>query len=235
MKGENKKNPSLKYAIDFFNCIFSRLIFLNQPSGSYSKLQVINLFGPPGVGKSVISPAVYAELSKNGLNVELCTEYAKSLVYEQRTDILKTDQLYVLAKQNRKLYTLQDKNLDYVVIDSPLFLQMIYNNPENLDQVLFEKLVVTLFNKYNNFNIYLERGKEYSFQLTGRIHNEEESKVLGEQIKSKLEEYEVPYISIKSNSRTVNKIVSLIYQQRLSSNPAAEFEKSKVAAEKEGR
>ena len=178
-------------------------------------MQIINLFGPPGVGKSVISAAVYADLSKNGLNVELCTEYAKSLVYEQRTDILKTDQLYVLAKQNRKLYTLQDKNLDYVVIDSPLFLQMIYNNPENLNQELFEKLVLELFNKYNNLNIYLERSKEFDFKMTGRINNSEESELIGEKIKEKLKEYNIPYISVKSNSRTVNKIVSLIFEQRL--------------------
>lgn len=196
-------------------------------------MQIINLFGPPGVGKSVISAAVYADLSKNGLNVELCTEYAKSLVYEQRTDILKTDQLYVLAKQNRKLYTLQDKNLDYVVIDSPLFLQMIYNNPDNLNQELFEKLVLELFNRYNNFNIYLERSNEFGFKMTGRIHNSEESELIGKRIKEKLKEYNIPYTPIKSNSRTVNKIVSLIFEQRLK-QPAAEIDELNPAAEKEG-
>ena len=46
-------------------------------------MQVVNLFGPPGVGKSVISAFIYAELSKNNLNVELCREFAKQLVCQQ--------------------------------------------------------------------------------------------------------------------------------------------------------
>jgi DNA replication protein DnaC len=45
--------------------------FFNQnrrPEGLLTKkkqnMKVINLFGPPGVGKSVISAAVYADLAK---------------------------------------------------------------------------------------------------------------------------------------------------------------------------
>jgi nicotinamide riboside kinase len=179
------------------------------------KMRVVNLFGPPGVGKSVISAAVYADLAKNGLNVELCQEYAKSLVYEQRTDLLKTDQLYILSKQNRKLYTLENKGIDYVLMDSPLPLQIVYNNPENLNQRIFEALVMELFNKYDNLNILLERGKEYSYQSTGRIHSLEESDEIGGRIKEILKENKIPYIPMKSSNRTVNKIVSLIYEQRL--------------------
>ncbi len=180
-------------------------------------MQVVNLFGPPGVGKSVISAFIYAELSKNNLNVELCREFAKQLVYEQRTNLLKTDQLYILANQNRKLSILKDQNLDYAIIDSPLFLQLIYNNPDNLNQELFEPLVLELFNKYDNINFLLERGKEYQYQSEGRIHTLEESDKIGGRIKEKLDQYNIPYYSLKSNSRTVNKIVSKIFELRLNS------------------
>lgn len=178
-------------------------------------MKVVNLFGPPGVGKSVISAGIYSDLAKNNLNVELCQEYAKQLVYEQRTDLLKVDQLYILAKQNRKLYTLENQNLDYVIIDSPLFLQLIYNNPKNLSQEIFEPLVLELFNKYDNINFYLERGKDYAYQTEGRIHSLEESDEIGGRIKEKLEEYQIPYYVLKSNNRTINKIVSKIYELRL--------------------
>ena len=180
-------------------------------------MQVINLFGPPGVGKSVVSAFIYAELAKNNLNVELCQEYAKQLVYEQRTNLLKTDQLYILANQNRKLNILQNQNLDYAIIDSPLFLQLIYNNPDNLSQDIFEPLVIELFNKYNNINFLLERGKEYDYQTVGRIHTKEESDKIGGRIKEKLDQYNIPYFSLKSNSRTVNKIVSKIFELRMNS------------------
>jgi 2-phosphoglycerate kinase len=182
---------------------------------SKKTMKVVNLFGPPGVGKSVISAGIYSDLAKNNLNVELCQEYAKQLVYEQRTDLLKVDQLYILAKQNRKLYTLENQNLDYVVIDSPLFLQLIYNNPNNLSQSIFEPLVLELFNKYDNINFFLERGKEYAYQTEGRIHSLEESNEIGGRIKDKLKEYQIPYYSLKSNNRTINKIVSKIYELRM--------------------
>ena len=178
-------------------------------------MKVINLFGPPGVGKSVISAAVYADLAKNNLNVELVQEFAKQLVYEQRTELLKTDQLYILSNQNRKLCILKDRSLDYVVIDSPLLLQTIYNNPENLSQEIFEPLVLELFNKYDNINFLLERGKEYQYQTIGRVHTLEESDKIGGRIKEKLDHYHIPYYSIKSNNRTVGKIVSKIFELKM--------------------
>jgi len=178
-------------------------------------MQVINFFGSPGVGKSITAAAVYAELAKNRLNVELCTEYAKTLVYEDRTDILKNDQLYILAKQNRKLYTLSKQDLDYVVLDSPLPIQMIYNNPENLDQELFEKLVLTLFNKFDNINFYLERGSGYRYQSVGRVHSLEESQLINQKIKEKLDIYKIPYTVLESSNHVVDDIVSLIFRKRL--------------------
>jgi len=86
---------------------------------------VINIFGGPGVGKSTLAAEVFAHFKKNKLNIELVTEYAKDLVWEERNNILK-DQLYILAKQNRRLERLRNKGIDVVVTDSPLLLGKIY-------------------------------------------------------------------------------------------------------------
>ena len=180
-----------------------------------TKMKVINLFGPPGVGKSVISAAVYADLAKNNLNVELVQEYAKQLVWEQRTSILTSDQLYILAKQHRRLSTLKDKNLDYVVLDSPLFLQTVYNNSEVIPKEIFEPLVLNLISKYENINFLLERTKEYEYKKIGRLQDLDESNEIGGRIKEKLDQYNIPYFPLKSNNRTVGKIVSKIFELRM--------------------
>ena len=72
-----------------------------------------------------------------GLNVELVTEYAKDMTWEGRGNILE-DQLYMLAKQNRRLSRLQDK-VDFAMTDSPLFLGLAYSKPD-------------YFESFNEFN-----------------------------------------------------------------------------------
>ena len=64
---------------------------------------LINLFGGPGIGKTVLSADLFSILSKLGHNTELILEYAKSCYYENRMNILKEDQLYLLAKQHRSI------------------------------------------------------------------------------------------------------------------------------------
>jgi adenylate kinase family enzyme len=65
-------------------------------------MKVINLFGGPGSGKSTLAAGLFERMKIQGLSVELVTEYAKDMVWERRGNIL-DDQLYILAKQHRRL------------------------------------------------------------------------------------------------------------------------------------
>ena len=45
--------------------------------------KVINLFGNPGSGKSTVAAYLFSELKSRGLEVELVTETAKDLVWDE--------------------------------------------------------------------------------------------------------------------------------------------------------
>ena len=148
-------------------------------------MKVVNFFAGPGVGKSTLAAAVFVELKKWGVNAELVSEYAKQLVYDNRLDVLENDQIYVLAKQNRKLKILQKSNLDYAVVDSPLLLSCVYNN--SVKPRLFNPLVLSLAKEYDNINFYIQRDKTRPYAQNGRIHTLEEAKKLDRKIEKFLE------------------------------------------------
>ena len=84
----------------------------------------INLFGGPGSGKSTLAAGIFSEMKRQGKSVELVTEFAKDLVWENRQDTLAV-QPYVSMKQFRNLFRLKGK-VDYVVTDSPLLKDSVY-------------------------------------------------------------------------------------------------------------
>lgn len=166
-------------------------------------LKSINLFGGPGVGKSVTRARLFSEMKMQGFKVEEVHEYAKDMVYEDRYNIL-NDQLYLLAKQNRKMKRLEDK-VDYCITDSPLLLNYVYLGDVPY-AVTFTKLLLDIYRQYDNINIYLER--DHAYQEYGRYHNEQESIEKGEEILIMLESFNIPYTILKSSDPDlINKII----------------------------
>ncbi len=150
--------------------------------------KVINIFGGPGSGKSVLAAELFTHMKKIGMNVELITEYAKMLTYEERRNILSEDQLYVFAKQHRKIFRVRNV-VEYVIVDSPLLLSEIYFNDTNIyDKEMFKDFVQMTFNKYPNFNIYLQRNISLKYQEVGRNQNEVEAKEIDNEVYKLLED-----------------------------------------------
>ena len=137
---------------------------------------VINLFGGPGCGKSTTMARLFADLKARGYNVEMVSEFAKDLVYEQRQETMK-DELYIFAKQHHRLFRVNDK-VDVIITDRPLLLTNIYARlylPDDEYRKDLIRLVRTTFQTFNNFNLYLNReGIEYKTE--GRLQNLEQSK-----------------------------------------------------------
>ena len=173
-------------------------------------MKIINFFGGPGTGKSTTSSGLFYQMKKNNLNCEYVTEYAKELVWEERFNIINNDQLYILARQHRYIDRLRDK-VDYVVTDSPLLLSAIYadhnkgqNNLLKDDEglLLFQSLVLRLFNKYDNYNFFLLT-TEFQYWMTGRIQEKTESTVLDEKIFDFLVENKIRFRCIEGNDEDV--------------------------------
>lgn len=169
-------------------------------------MKVINLIGGPGIGKSSIAADLFALMKWNDIKVELVTEFAKDLVWEERHMTIR-DQLYLFAKQNHKLYRLKGK-VDYVINDSPLLLVLAYQPKEYYVQ--FEPFVREVWDSYTNINISLNRAGRY--QPEGRIHDEQQALYLDNEIRSLFANDKVEMVNADQNARS--KILQIILENQ---------------------
>lgn len=165
-------------------------------------LNVINLFGGPGSGKSTTAAGLFHLMKLNEMNVELVTEYAKDLTWEERYGILANDQLYVFAKQQKRLQVLKNK-VNYVVTDSPLVLSLIYRQWNYLPQN-FEPLVFEVWNGFINKNYYIKRTKKYV--AIGRTQTEDEALGVDEIVKHFLKTKSIEHDILEGDKTTPQKI-----------------------------
>ena len=148
---------------------------------------VCNFFGGPGAGKSVHAAYSFYRLKKDGFIAELITEYAKDLVYENSIEFLNKYPQKVFAEQRHRIDRVYGK-VEMCIVDSPMLMPIFYH--ENLDQ----DYVLSEFNRYNNYNIFVQR--EGTFETEGRIHSVEESKVVDKLILDFFERNKIPYIIV---------------------------------------
>lgn len=149
---------------------------------------IVNLFGAPSSGKSTGAAYVFSRLKMLGVNAELVTEFVKDKVWEDCSEALK-NQAYIFGQQYYRISRCADK-VDVIITDSPLPFSILYNPDPALAKSL-NALVMDVFNSYNNLNYLLCRTGNYD--SVGRIHSEEESKQLHEDIKRLLQSEEIPY------------------------------------------
>jgi hypothetical protein len=164
---------------------------------------IVNLFGGPGTGKSTNAARIFALLKDENVNCELVTEFAKDLVWEERLSTF-DDDLYILAKQNHRLFRLIDK-VDVVITDSPLLIKLIYMRDKDLPM---EDLVLNIFKRYDNANFFLKRYKDYN--PAGRFQNEDEAKGCDEDIRCLLDKYEIDYREVDGTKEGAEFIASAI-------------------------
>ena len=142
------------------------------------KSVVINLIGSPGTGKSTIASELFAKMKWLGFDVELVSEYAKELVWEERNETFKNE-LYLFAKQHHRLFRLNGK-VKYVITDRPLILSLFYNQKYGDNSQQFRDMVLHEVDKFENINIFLKRTKPYVTK--GRNQTEEESDAFSEEM-----------------------------------------------------
>ena len=82
--------------------------------------KVINLFGSSGSGKSTTALGLTYMLRLKGYKAEYVSEYAKDLVAEESTHKLR-HQLYVFAKQLKRVDVLLNKDIDYIITDVSVY------------------------------------------------------------------------------------------------------------------
>lgn len=165
---------------------------------------VINLFGAPGAGKSTGAAIVFAELKKRGVNAELVTEFAKDKTWEGNATALGCQE-YVFGKQSYRLARCR-ADVDVIVTDSPLPLSLLYVKDSALTiDDSFQKVIMNVFNSYNNLNFYILRVKPYNPK--GRNQTEAESDALNGPLQTLLAENKIPYCCIYGDDTGYAEIV----------------------------
>ncbi len=166
---------------------------------------IIHIFGGPHAGKSVLAADVYSLMKKSAKfgSVELVQEFAKELVWQERFEEL-SDQRIVTAGQIQKTMPLNGR-VDYLISDSPLHLGLVYAGSQ-LDGV--EELILDCASQFARIiNVFVRRGNT-AFEQEGRVHNEEQSKHLDDEIRQMLDAYGVEYVEIDRDD--VAQVISLI-------------------------
>lgn len=175
-------------------------------------MKVINLFAGPGAGKSTTAAGLFYIMKNMNLNVELVSEYAKDLTWEGRHNILE-DQLYILAKQNRRLKRLKGQ-VDYVITDSPLLLCKFYGGFFSETPFYLPLIVNEVWHTYENTSYFLERGSR-RYMKVGRNQSHEEAIKFDVQIKDMLNESAVSYTEIDASKDAVGDIIKDLFPNAL--------------------
>jgi hypothetical protein len=165
---------------------------------------IVNLFGAPGAGKSTTRAGVFHKLKLAGVNIEECPEYAKDLSWEKRYSTLLC-QPYVFGKQLRNMSRLMEQ-VDVIVTDSPLLLSSHYAGwdwPQSFHDFVYET-----FEDMGGLNYYLNRVKPYS--SAGRSQTEEESDMIGRQIRDLLAYRKIEYTTIDGDLLAADRIAGQV-------------------------
>lgn len=169
-------------------------------------LKTLNLYAGSGAGKSTTAAGVYSLLKLHGCPVELVTEFAKDLTWEERHKTLK-NQTYIFAKQYHRLFRL-DKGVDLAITDSPLPLSIHYANIDVVGP--FVNVVMDAFNEFDNINFFVKRTKPY--WRCGRTQTEEEAKIVDQNLLKLLDYLDIDYQETTGDINGINEITSYILE-----------------------
>tara|TARA_R110000824_G_scaffold2372_6_gene11152 strand:+ start:2246 stop:2836 length:591 start_codon:yes stop_codon:yes gene_type:complete len=180
------------------------------------KTTIINIFGGPGIGKSTQAAGLHYIMKKNGMSVELTSEFAKDISWEKNYSAI-NDQLYITATQHRNISRVYGQ-VDYIIVDSPILNGLIYKKryqgtiyPTKFYGEHFDRFVLDLFSQYDNINILLRRNDEI-FQKEGRFQDLKGSKEIDMNIKNLLITNDVKFQEYNVDFNTVNDIYRDVFR-----------------------
>lgn len=168
---------------------------------------VINLFGGPGSGKSTTAAGLFYFFKLFGLSCELCTEWIKECVYEERKEPF-DNQIYTFAKQHKRLLDLDGK-VDFIITDSPILLSSVYGQ-HVYEKEQFDEFVLLQFSKFHNYSVFLQR--PINFEESGRVHDEKTSKQKDKEIRNLLKSYGITHNYIETSVNTISEILHDFYK-----------------------
>lgn len=173
-------------------------------------MKVINMFGPPGAGKTTKALILTGMLKEAQVDAEVSLEVVKEYIHAG-TEKLLSYQNYIFAQQERSLHFLLDsREAEFAVTDSPLLLPVLYASKNY--PAYFKDLVFETFNRYDNINFFVHRNHPYSYN--SRIHNEKQSDLLSKKMHAFLVNNNIPFIDILSTDSTKDMVFDYVMKNR---------------------
>lgn len=179
---------------------------------------VINYYGGPSAGKSLMSMDTTAALKRRGIRAELIPEAAKLPAFRQDRAYL-SDQISLFAAQNNWLVMCERGGVAVAVVDSPLLLSILYRPAAYYDG--FDHLVRSVNASYTNHDYILKRSTDIAYEPVGRVHSESEALDLDGQIRALLAADGIRHREIDTSLRSVDLVVSRVEEALAIETPTA--------------
>jgi hypothetical protein len=178
---------------------------------------IVNLFGPPGAGKSSARAEIFGHLKRAGVNCEEVYEFAKKLSWSKREAELAC-QPYVLGKQLRDMEMLIGQ-VDVIITDCPLLLSYFYGKKYCGDRYpsSFYDFARDQFFKISGVNYFIERVKPYS--PIGRNETESESDAIAIELRDEMERLGVEFSIARGDSDGSLRIASDVLEMLGTAQP----------------
>lgn len=191
-------------------------------------MRKINFYGGPGSGKSTVASQLYTDLKILQYTTELVREAAKDKVY-QGIDLSKSDynmQLIIFASQLER-EVLVTKHVEFIVSDSPLFLNAYYSKCPHLLKVAKDN------NAIDDLHIWIERDPNEKFESNGRSHDEKQSKKIDLEMKKFLTEVcGVSLLVVKGTAKEKSSFISNYISKQHKESERSRLAKKKQRKEK---
>ena len=167
------------------NEMLEKAVFVARSKVKYEKdldkktihSKCIYLCGAPSVGKSTAAHGITFLLKSLGMSVENVSEFAKDKEYENILKLYSKNQAKIIGDQDFRVKRLVGQ-VDYIISDSPLLIAALHSSNEPK----LSEAAEYLFNKTDNYIIYIQRDKSIPYETRGRS----ESLAEAEEISRKL-------------------------------------------------
>lgn len=169
------------------------------------KPRIINLFGGPGVGKSVQAAGIYFFGGLAGLRMAPIAEYAKGRTLLGDRGTLGF-QGYVTLKQWFDQARV-DERYELMVTDSPFLIGLLY--PGRGSTPSFPTYLLELYDEFDNLNILLERNPAIAYDEVGRNQTEEEAEEKDALAVEVLRKYQLPHEVVTTNG--IASVLSILH------------------------
>lgn len=170
---------------------------------------VANFFAGPGAGKSTSAALLFAKLKMRGVKCELVTEFAKDLTWEKRHFTLR-NQLYILAKQHKRMWAPAQHGVDVIITDSPLLVGAYYSSTfdhgEFADKL--RDMTMVLHNEHPSVNFFIRRTKPY--QQYGRSQTEEQAREVDVGMQKMLDDLGIDYLEVETAEHGIDQMLAAV-------------------------